>query len=399
MILKQEIEAIVGNRVGDSKHQPNTVRCVIWTGLMFDISGAVYNCPGYLKDERAVYVCLKDRFVALRSNRWKPSNLNQVVEQLKKKLGSSKDGIINKEISKRTSEVSGELKQAKTAIPPDQSVGKITSKDSTIDRAISNLWIDLAFFDLEVFKVDLAPNEGIGLDRAAPGGIVSNEFCEVMVTLNSSKFEVSNARLVRSPNIDPITEVRVPTGAGENIIKYRERRRLNIPIADVAGGRVRISRGLKSFNSLYSHYGCPVSDIQISKDGDVWVEGVRSSLSRGLYEVWTDDINMGPMLRISRQKVHESAARYYRDVQAAQQRYAGERDNPLSSMMASTSITPIRVYIEDWFGDPSFYVGLANFLMALSSGLEDKDKYKKVYYDLGTFDYGRIYNRYDGVTV
>lgn len=384
--LKQALNSLVENRVGDSRSSARSATCVIWTGLGLDDSNNIYRVPGYNKLTRTVWVALKDRFNAFRDGSWNPSQLNREMAYL--------NNILYKD---NKSAVDGEL-QERSNIDPVVSVDNIN--DQVGQRSIPRDKIDvpllreLAFFRLEVQEVELAPMEGLGYDKAAPGGYVDPIFTEVIVNLNQSgNIETKNAHLSMSPRIDRSIQLRVPHGAGVAESLYRN----NLFSVRVGGIRERIRRTNNSFQEMYSPT-CTRSEPQIAKAGDVWFEGVRSSITNGIVEFWVDDIGMGPMQRIGRNVVIQASARYHRDTAAAEQRYATERDNPASAYLASTAITPIPTYIKDWFGDPSLYLGLMNAIIQLSAGFDSLggNNYKEKFYDLGAFDFDKIYNKYEG---
>lgn len=399
MNLKREFENIVENRQGDGRHAPSTVRGVIYTGLMYFDDGSVARCPGYLKDQRVVWVAIKDRWNAYKEGRWRPEAANEVARRLKKTLASSNPELLQQERDIRDPQVTVEWINPSEKVEGDLNVGQPIGPKKRPE--VTTVWTELAFYELEVMIVELAPNEGVGLDRAAPGGVINPDLCEVELSMNGGKVESTNVRLVRPARIDPISQMRVPIGAGETVGQYRYRilNRIGPNPGPNPGSRINVG-----FNQLESMYtaGCNFYEPELALDGDVWIEGVRSSLTRGIYETWTDDLRMGPMLRVSRQNVQEAASRYLRHTAAGEQRYATERDHPASAEIASTAITPIKVYIDDWFGDPTLYIGLGNFLMQLASGLDDNGdsySYEKVYYDKGATDYGKLYNAYEGAQI
>lgn len=385
--IKRSIDDIVKNKTTDKF--PSLVRCEIWTGVMHD-NGSIKQCPGYIKEQRIVYVCLKDRLKAFYENKYNNSLLKSIGYGIEHLIGANEiEFSKDNEKAIRLGESSFELKTLQENDIAKNVKENYAPKDTLIK--------ELAFFDLEVLQAELSPNEGIGLDRAAPGGIVDPKYCDVIVPCDQDgSLHLRNARLIRKIQIDPILESTVPKGGGEPLHKIVNRRDFGFT-KNTLDPKYRIEKARSSINSMYN-LGCYIKDPDLSLDGDVWVEGIRSSISNGIYEVWVDDVGLGPMLRTSRQKVEEATARYIRKVQAGQMRYATQRDNPLAAYLPSTAITPIQTYINDWFGDPSLYAGIASFLMQLASGLEDKNNtsYKKIYYNLGTLDYGRMYDKLNG---
>lgn len=146
---------------------------------------------------------------------------------------------------------------------------------------------------------------------------------------------------------------------------------------------------------------CEQAEPQIQRPGDVWVEGLRTSLSAGIYELWVDDILGGPMESRNRLRVNEAAARYYKDIDPTEQRYATHRVNPLASVLPSNAITPVQVYIYDWFGDPNLYIGVMAVVAALLTGIDEDpiNEYNKRYIDQGEFDYNQLYSKVEGVEI
>jgi len=391
--IRTELDNMMSNRQGDGRSASSSVRMIIWTGLYLDSSKEIKKSKGYDKETRTVMVAPKDRFNAFIQKRWRPEAIDPVITKLKRSLNIEGGKGSEKEILERT--------PSSFAGVGEPSIGPIEApkNSTTFEAPAIDLWMELAFFDIEVTTVELAPNEGLGLDRAAPGGIVDPRYCEIEVPLTmGGKIMTVNARLVRNGNIDPSNQLRTPRGGGEPLREYRRKRSL---ATTINGTNARITQNLQNFNSKYSG-SCNSQQSEIQLDGDVWLEGIRTSLTRGIYEVWTDDIRMGPMLRISRQKVQEASARYTRMTAAAQVRYATQRDHPAGGDIASTAISPIKIYIDDWFGDPGLYTGLANFLMQIATSLDNngnKVDYNKTYYDAGVTDYSKIYNKYDGVKI
>lgn len=163
-----------------------------------------------------------------------------------------------------------------------------------------------------------------------------------------------------------------------------------------------VARIGRTASILSNSYGaCEQAEPQIQRPGDVWIEGVRTSLSAGIYELWVDDILGGPMESRNRLRVNEAAARYYKDIDPTEQRYASHRVNPLASILPSNAITPVQTYVYDWFGDPNLYIGLLAVIAAILTGIEDDsiNEYNKRYIDQGEFDYNQLYTKYDGVEI
>ncbi len=390
--IKKALNNIVENRIGDSRSSPRSIICSIWTGLGIDEFGSVFKVPGYDKIDRVVWVAPKDRMNAYIEGRWNPSGINAELSYLRSFISSGSNDSYAEEAAQRPRAT----KIPYVPEPSGSSVGSGVKDKISNQRLDTPLLMELAFFRTEVFRVELAPIEGLGFDRAAPGGYVDPALTEVIVDLNQSGIPDSkNARLLMHPSVDRRLQTRVPSGAGISEKTYRSR----LSRIGIKGIKGRIGESTGRFNEMYNA-SCLDEKYEIAKAGDVWFEGVRSSITNGIVEFWVDDIGMGPMQRVGRNSVVQASARYYRETSAGQQRYATERDNPVSPHLASTAITPVKTYITDWFGDPSIYLGVLNAVMQLSAGLdENESSYKEKYYDLGAFDFDKIYNQYEGQTI
>jgi hypothetical protein len=164
--------------------------------------------------------------------------------------------------------------------------------------------------------------------------------------------------------------------------------------ARISGERLRLSSGYED--------GCDLHEPETSFDGDCWLEGLRTSIANGIYEVWVDDILGGPMVKRDRLKVYEANARYTKDIDPTEQRFSGKRVHPGADTLPSTAITPIRQYIYDFLGDPHTYAGILAVVLAILRGLGDDSEtieYDTEYVDLGELDYGAIYNKHEGVEI
>ena len=408
--LDRTFKDIQKNRQGDGTHGPGTVRGVIWDGLMIDRDlKQIVACPGFIKEKQQVYCVEKSKYTAFRKGRWQPETLEATIQSIKEVFGAAAvyPGYASYEWS--GGKIVGIPRTLAQFEAPEEEDNLSTWIPTELPAGASdhwNLWIELAFFTREVrlLQYDGDPYP------VRPGMDPNATLVELTIPISGNRISGSaSPQFVLHPNIDPITKVMVPKGGGEGVSKKANRRKaVGVSIqpnqkGDGTDGQVaRIQRINQNVDSLYLGV-CTTADPELPFDGDAWYEGIRSSITRGIYQVWTDDIGAGPMVQRSRTAVKEATARYEKAVAAGELRMATERENRAGAHVASTAIMPTRVWIEDWFGDPNFYVGLMTFVMQIIAGFgdgpENKSDYKEIYYDEGTFDYGKIYNKYEGVEV
>jgi hypothetical protein len=349
--------------------------------------------PGYDKSKRVVWVCLKDRYHAFINNKWNPEQMTSTIRLLAGRLFGN---IHSKQEATNINSLDEKMEQAIKDRKQEQK--------SFFTEERMPFWKELAFYSIEVKKVTLAPGEGLGSNFGGASGVIDPGFYEVEVDISQDgEIRPEGVRVLRNPDIDPIYETVVPRGAGQSVQEYRNNLSLSASLYPGSSAKsAQIRRHAQSNANFYNSECLTSKDSQIAWDGDAWYGGLMSSIRRGVYEFWTDDLGMGPMKAASRRQVTEAMARYQRNTASAEQRYATERDNPNANTFASTAITPVKTYIEDWFGDPGFYIGLANFLMQIASGFDDpddKNEYNKRYFDQGVTDYSRIYNKYEGIDI
>jgi hypothetical protein len=106
------------------------------------------------------------------------------------------------------------------------------------------------------------------------------------------------------------------------------------------------------------------------------------------------------MLRASRTSVQEAAARYKKDINPINQRYATTRVNPMADKFASNSITPVKMYIDNWWEDPQVYAGIIAALFALMRSTgdnRDSFEFSQDFIDAGAFDYDKMYKPLNGI--
>ena len=400
--LRNTLLDVVDNRIGDSRSSSSTIRCIIYTGLMYDReTSAIIQCPGYLKEQAGVWVCPKTEWTQFSKGEWARDRIEDLIADVKAVVGvSDGDSVLDELRARNSPSVVHAIEDLRTSAPIDESdtelgVSKILKKDDQ-RQLLNPMWEQLAFYDERVVYVELKSGE----ENRIPGKDIRPGTCEVVVRINASgRIELTGAELMLQPALSRLALNACVKGGG-----YDPEDQGNVLVAKRTAGtsnKVKIQRSAQALDSMYAS-NKPATPFDIALDGDVWHEGVRSSIGHGLFEVWVDNANMGPMLKISRQAVQQAAARYTRNVSAGEMRYATERDHPASAHLASTAVTPVRVYIDDWFGDPNFYIGAINALMTIISGFDDEgssSNHHEKYVDLGAFDYGRIYNTHEGVSI
>lgn len=175
---------------------------------------------------------------------------------------------------------------------------------------------------------------------------------------------------------------------------------MTIRFGSVAGSvQADVVRARRFYNSFYGG-NCNPQEIEVSLDGDIWFEGLRSSLSNGIYEIWIDDIGAGAMKSLNRRTVFEANARYTKDIDPTEQRFSSTRVHPGADIFASNAITPIKTYVVDFFSDPNTYVGMINVIMALTRSAGGSSvEYEEEFIDQGSLDLGALYNKFEGLEI
>jgi hypothetical protein len=263
---------------------------------------------------------------------------------------------------------------------------------------------ELTFFLNEVSYCSINPASKLNYRD----GIVLPNIHEIQVDvidpINRS-FDTRSVNIVLKTTANPADIYTVPKGGGisPNEFDYDELGfNFNINTEGIKGGHnlsARISKANEFISKQNEYDHCFIRDKERPRIGDVWYNGLRSSISNGIYELWADDIGAGPMLRASRTSVQEAAARYKKDINPINQRYATTRVNPMADKFASNSITPVKMYIDNWWEDPQVYAGIIAALFALMRSTgdnRDSFEFSQDFIDAGAFDYDKMYKPLNG---
>lgn len=407
--IKEAIKQQFENRPYDGSHAPGVVTLRIWDGPGIDINGRVFQCRGYYKDKHIVYACLKDRYIALTKNKYHftQSDLSNVERLL---FGQNSDSyikeVMNRSSNSSTSTTAGLSTALSVAGGIGTVIGTVINPEATVPayRATKAKLIQLiAFYLKEVVVCSVDSLHGTGIDKLSTGGTVKPDLVEIKATISGSGLiDPVGVQFTPGPAFPQLAHRTVPFGGGEPISKYRSRSIYTyIDQGPLGQTQAKIRRNYNNINELYG-IRCLFNEPNLAKDGDVWIEGIRSSVSNGIYETWVDDIGGGALLRASRRFVKHAASRYFWNIDPTEKRYATTRENPLSDMQHSNCITPVQTYIDDWFGDPNLYAGIINAILTLLSGFDTDDinvEYKKKFIDLGVFDYDKLQRRLEGSVV
>lgn len=379
--IKQLVDDAIKNHAGVESKTEGKVRMSIWTGPCMDkVTGKVYQSKGYYKDTHSVFAVPKYKFNAFLEDRYylRPDELRETAAKIL--------------VSNTITEYLNRVFKPKSVDKPDDKevVGKpyITNKGQ--DKKLVRL---LTFFNKEVFNCTVIP----GGTSFLPGGVPDPRLHDVEANvLNDGVIDYRNVSFIHSPYVKRETINVVPRGGG---VKLRETQAHSLTF-NPGEAQHDSSRNAGLFTQdQYANPYCFLYDKDVSIDGDLWFEGLKTSLSRGIYEVWTDDIGAGPMLRASRSSVYEAAARYYKDINPTNLRYNGYRVNPAATILSSNAVTPVKTYVEDILGDPTFYAGIFAVLNQLLAGFNNDSDNVNKYIDLGSFDYNTLYNNKLGAQI
>jgi len=297
-------------------------------------------------------------------------------------------------------------KEAKSETPSSDRTPQIFSQTnrSTIIGGNKSLINEVAFFIKEVYLCGINP-----ISRMAfRDGIVDPRLHEVsanIVDQSNITFDTISVDIVLKRSVDPKTLNYVPKGGG------RAARRFNpgdlsfrISGTGPEGPGSAISARMTNAGNFISNSDqsddCYIKDRDEPLQGDIWYNGIRSSITNGIYQVWVDDIGGGPMVSASRQSVYEAAARYKKNISPTSERYAGYRTNPAANKLASNAITPVKIYVENWWEDPQLYAGIISVLFALMQTLDEKQdsfEFSEKFIDAGAFDYDKMYKPMEGM--
>lgn len=377
---------------------PGALRMRIWTGPSVDSQKRIFISKGYYKDTHTVYAVSKVKYQMLMAGNFhfEPETL-EYARSIFKQNGMN---VFN-EIKRRAGIGATEPKRSLRDSKRNEFIGTSSKTKQAEHPEITRLIQLIAFFTHEV-TLCTVDQYSINSLKEEPNASMH----EVLATMRSDgEIDYKNVSIVYSSTFPRALINRVPTGGGETQDQMGARNVSVFTESVTVPGRgdetvARMKRAAVIHSSLYNKRECPLDSVNYPIDGDFWYGGIRSSISRGVYEVWADDLGGGPLVRRSRNSVYESAARYYKDINPTNQFYNGYRVNPLSTYVPSNAITPVKTYIEDWFGDPNIYAGIISALITLmSSSGDSKSVYDKRFLNAGTIDMGRIYNKYDGVEI
>jgi hypothetical protein len=415
--LRQSFKNLQDNRVGASLSRPTTIRYSIWTGPLLTNDTTIVQSQGYDKVEHTVYGCSKSAYRLFIRGKYQLDPA--ILERLKDKIGNQGqfEALIEKQQRSTqqdytTSAGRDGLQQSNYEQIIEEIEGReVVGRTDFGKHTPSMLIYQLAFAQKEVYKMGVHWSQARGHSFHATHGIVDPLLYEIELEVNSNGVPDHKSVFIVPTNVMPdVSANRVPVGGGVPISDIDKHRisstidRPNIGISSKDMGKnigATIKRGSNIYNSFYngdSLYGSP----ETIDDGDLWYGGIRTSMARGIYEVWVDDLGIGPIIRRSRQAVKESSARYYKDIDPTEQRFGNHRVNPLASTFASTSVTPVKTYVYDWFDDVQFYAGLVLGLFAFLRGADEDDidyNYQEKFVDYGVFDYQKFFRPIEGTEI
>lgn len=366
-IINKLIEDSYKNYNGPENRRPSKLTMTIWTGPMMDNSNnTIYQSKGYYKDSHMVLCCSKSSFKQLNNNTYnfRPEDIRETQAL----------------ISKYTIKDFDSLKKNSSPLNENEHEG------ISIEQSNNSALIELLTFSLnEVYGCYLAPNALYNI----AGGVLDPALYEIEINLDSEgSISAKNAMVIHSPYIKRETIHNVPRGGGQKISEYRN----NIVSYNYSNEITDKTRGAVSLtNNQFGNPFCFAFEPDLAFDGDVWFEGLKMSITNGIYELWCDDIGGGPLLKASRKSVSQAASRYYMDINPVNLRYNGYRVNPLSTRFSSNAITPVKHYIEDIFGDPTFYAGIIQVLTNVLSGIKGKNSNFIKNLKLNDIDYESFY--------
>lgn len=363
--IKKIVEETIKHSASTDAKTSGCVRMSIWTGpCMNKVSGTIYQSKGYYKETHTVLAVPKTKLNAFFENRFylNPDDIKQTGRRL------ATGNIVNEYLNRI-------FKRAKEEKP----VNVNKAEQTKLIRL-------LTFFNTEVYECSVIPGGTNFLPDGIPDPLIHDVEANLLI---DGKIDYKNVRFVHSPYVRRETINTVPIGGG---IKLRETQAHSVRF-NPGNNYYDQSRSAGLYTqSQYANPFCFLYDRDISRDGDLWFAGLKSSIGNGIIELWADDIGGGPMLRASRQSVYEAAARYYKDINPTNLRYNGYRVNPMAAILPSNSVTPVKTYIEDIFGDPTFYAGIFAALNQLLGTLDTDSKNLYKYIDEGSFDYNALYN-------
>lgn len=263
---------------------------------------------------------------------------------------------------------------------------------------------ELTFFTKEAYLCNIDPSSRLAFRDGAIVPTIHEIQVEVIDNV-SRILKTTSAQIVLNNTVDPEEIYTVPKGGGISSKSF-DVDSLNFKFepntAGVKGAynlKARIENAYSFMNKQENVNHCEITERDRPRVGDVWFNGLRTSIGNGIYELWADDIGAGPMLAASRNAVNEAAARYRKMINPINQRYATTRVNPMADKYPSNSITPVKMYVENWWEDSQLYAGIIAALFALmrSTGdARDSFEFSEDFIDAGAFDYDKLYKPLQG---
>lgn len=374
------------------------IRLEIWGGLGVDANtGSIFTCPTSGTTNK-IYAVKKTAL-----DQWRKGNYQFSYDEL---VNTSK--ILG--ITDTTAFGAGTNSYFNDSVGTnrgDNPVGKpippYISRPTIIGRN-KGLLNELTFFLKEVHLCTINPLSRMALKD----GYVNPSLHDVVAIVKDQttiSVDTNNVNIILKNNIDRRNIDYVPKGGGRSSGRYNPNNLyFRVNTNDSSNRAPSISARMRDAKSLLNNIdqsdSCYIKDRDEPLEGDIWYNGIRSSISNGIYEVWVDDIGGGPMVRSSRQAVYEAAARYKKNISPTSERYAGYRTSPMANKVASNAITPVKMYVENWWEDPQLYAGIIAVLFALMQTLNEKQdsfEFSKKFIDAGAFDYDKMYRPMEGM--
>lgn len=374
------------------------IRLEIWGGLGVDRnSGTIFTCPTSGTTNK-IYAVKKTAL-----DQWRKGNYKSSYDEL---VNTARIiGITNETAFglRNTSYFNESLVSTNPTSPSFRPVPPYISRPTAIN-ANKGLLNELTFFLKEVHLCTINPLTRMALKD----GYVNPSLHDVVAVVKDQStlsIDTNNVDIILKNNIDRRNVDYVPKGGGRASGRYNPNNlyfKVNRNSSNNRGPFIsaRINSAKSMLNNIDQSDNCYIKDRDEPLEGDIWYNGVRSSISNGIYEVWVDDMGGGPMVRASRQSVYEAAARYKKNISPTSERYAGYRTSPMANKVASNAITPVKVYVENWWEDPQLYAGIIAVLFALMQTLDEKQdsfEFSKKFIDAGAFDYDKMYKPMQGM--
>jgi hypothetical protein len=371
----------------------------IWTGLGIDRNtGNIFACPTNGKNLK-IYAVKKTAMSQWREGKYQFSYESLVgAYKIMGLSGTSSFGAKEINMFNQSSEKEGPN-------PSDSKAEPGTSTRANIIYANKSLIHELAFFLNEVYLCTINPVSKMGLRDGFVNPVV-HEVSATVLDQNTLSLDTKSVDVVYKANVDMTKIEQVPKGGGRSSKRRFDPRNLYFKVNKSdnknSGPTIgaRINHAKTFVHQMDESDDCHIKERDEPLDGDVWYNGVRTSISNGLYEVWVDDIGGGPMYRASRQTVQEAAARYKKNISPTSERYSGYEVNKMAKHVSSNAITPVKIYVESWWEDPQLYAGIIAVLFTLMQSLDEKQdsfEFSERFIDAGAFDYDKMYRPMEGM--